>query len=117
MLVVATKYFRGSSFMWMFCEAFYLHRLLAAAFSPDGSLLIFYLIGWALPVLPTALYAGLRATAADADCWMQRSAYEFVLIVPNILSLLANVGFLVYILRVLMTLNKPSEQEPAHYRI
>lgn len=45
-LILVTKYFRVSNYMWMFCESFYLHRLIAAAFVEETSLLIFYLIGW-----------------------------------------------------------------------
>lgn len=29
-----------------FCEGFYLHRLIAAAFAEQKSFIIFYLIGW-----------------------------------------------------------------------
>jgi hypothetical protein len=45
-LLVLTKYSRMTNYMWMFCEGFYLHRLIAAAFAEQKSLLIFYLIGW-----------------------------------------------------------------------
>ncbi|XP_022254741.1 calcitonin gene-related peptide type 1 receptor-like, partial [Limulus polyphemus] len=45
-LFVATKYFRMTSYMWMFCEGFYLHRLITATFTEQKSLVIFYAIGW-----------------------------------------------------------------------
>jgi hypothetical protein len=32
--------------MWMFCEGFYLHRLISAAFAEERSLILFYAIGW-----------------------------------------------------------------------
>jgi len=46
LLLILTKYSRMTNYMWMFCEGFYLHRLIAAAFAEQKSLLVFYLIGW-----------------------------------------------------------------------
>ncbi|GFS55228.1 g_PROTEIN_RECEP_F2_4 domain-containing protein [Nephila pilipes] len=45
-LFILTKYFRMTNYMWMFCEGFYLHKLIAAAFAEQKNLLMFYLIGW-----------------------------------------------------------------------
>lgn len=35
-----------TNFMWMFCEGFYLHKLIAAAFAEQKNLIMFYIIGW-----------------------------------------------------------------------
>jgi len=32
--------------MWMFCEGFYLHRLISNAFAEERNLMLFYVIGW-----------------------------------------------------------------------
>jgi len=32
--------------MWMFCEGFYLRRLIANAFAEERNLMLFYVIGW-----------------------------------------------------------------------
>ncbi|KAF4531114.1 hypothetical protein B566_EDAN011139 [Ephemera danica] len=78
LLLLATKYLRLTNYMWMFCEGFYLHRLISAAFVEHNSLLLFYLIGWGLPLLPLSIYVVVRVLedrAADLDglvgaqCW------------------------------------------------
>lgn len=45
-LLILTKYFRMTNYMWMFCEGFYLHKLIAAAFAEQKNLIMFYVIGW-----------------------------------------------------------------------
>ncbi|GBN66110.1 hypothetical protein AVEN_264500-1 [Araneus ventricosus] len=35
-----------TTYMWMFCEGFYLHKLIAASFAEQKSLRMFYFIGW-----------------------------------------------------------------------
>jgi len=32
--------------MWMFCEGFYLRRLISNAFAEERNLVLFYVIGW-----------------------------------------------------------------------
>ena len=45
-LFMLTRYFRMTNYMWMFCEGFYLHRLISAAFAEQKSFVVFYLLGW-----------------------------------------------------------------------
>ncbi|XP_037783496.1 calcitonin receptor-like [Penaeus monodon] len=45
-LLLLTKFCRLASYMWMFCEAFYLHKLVASAFAEQRSLFVYYAIGW-----------------------------------------------------------------------
>ncbi|XP_046397289.1 calcitonin gene-related peptide type 1 receptor-like isoform X2 [Ischnura elegans] len=118
LLLILTKYFRLTNYMWMFCEGFYLHRLIAAAFAEQKSLILFYAIGWGFPVLPTALYAVLRATQADERCWAAPAGeFEWCIILPSILSLLLNAIFLINIIRVLFTkLRAAHANEPSQYR-
>ncbi|GBL72369.1 hypothetical protein AVEN_92748-1, partial [Araneus ventricosus] len=47
-----TKYMRLSTYMWMFCEGFYLHKLIAAAFAEQKGILIFCAIGWGMYINP-----------------------------------------------------------------
>ena len=46
MLVMLTKYFRLTNYTWMFCEGYYLHRLLANTFEEERSLIFILSIGW-----------------------------------------------------------------------
>jgi 7 transmembrane receptor (Secretin family). len=45
-ILLLTKYFRLTNYMWMFCEGFYLHRLISTAFAEEKGLALFYVIGW-----------------------------------------------------------------------
>jgi hypothetical protein len=46
LILLFTKYFRLTNYIWMFCEGFYLHRLISSAFAEERSLVLFYVIGW-----------------------------------------------------------------------
>ena len=45
-LMMLTKYFRLTNYTWMFCEGYYLHRLLANTFEEERSLAFILSIGW-----------------------------------------------------------------------
>lgn len=118
LILLLTKYFRLTNYMWMFCEGFYLHRLISTAFAEERSLILFYVIGWGFPVLPVIVYALLRKIFSDNDCWaLPTDPIEWVLNVPSLLSLLVNMIFLVNIIRVLVIkLRAPHHHEPSQYR-
>ena len=44
--MMLTKYFRLTNYTWMFCEGYYLHRLLANTFEEERSLAFILSIGW-----------------------------------------------------------------------
>ncbi|KAJ8314374.1 hypothetical protein KUTeg_008935 [Tegillarca granosa] len=58
-------YLKCASYTWMFCEGFYLHRLMSNAFSPPRSLLSLYALGWGLPLVSSMIYAILRLIYAN----------------------------------------------------
>ena len=45
-LLMQTMYFRLTNFSWMFCEGYYLHRLLANTFEEQRSLVFMLVVGW-----------------------------------------------------------------------
>ncbi|PNF38042.1 hypothetical protein B7P43_G02350 [Cryptotermes secundus] len=118
LILLLTKYFRLTNYIWMFCEGFYLHRLISTAFAEERSLILFYVIGWGFPLLPVLVYALLRKFYSDEDCWaLPTDPSEWVLNVPSLLSLLVNMVFLVNIIRVLVIkLRAPHHHEPSQYR-
>ncbi|XP_067005328.2 calcitonin gene-related peptide type 1 receptor isoform X2 [Anabrus simplex] len=119
LLLAVTKYLRSSNYMWMFCEGFHLHRLISVAFASEGSFLIFYLIGWGIPIVPTTIYVILRILYHDSACWMEENPYyEWILLVPNLLSLLVNMVLLTDIVRIMVTVARRSvhHQEAPNYR-
>ncbi|KAG8178865.1 hypothetical protein JTE90_018560 [Oedothorax gibbosus] len=117
-LSILTRYFRMTNYMWMFCEGFYLHKLIAAAFAEQKNLIMFYMIGWVFPVLPVGIYAILRKTTEDEKCWaLPVESYEWIMNAPNLASLLVNAIFLCNIIRVLVTkLRATHSNEPSQYR-
>ncbi|XP_071447508.1 calcitonin gene-related peptide type 1 receptor-like, partial [Hetaerina americana] len=108
-LHVTLQYSMVASYFWMFCEGLYLHTLLAVAFvSAEGRVILAILsaVGWVLPAVLTALYAGLRI-AGPADetehCWINETRFVWVLSGPVCASMIANLVFLVNIVRLLLT--------------
>jgi len=45
-LYTFNRYARTSNYFWMFCEGFYLHRLILHAFHVPKTLTWYYIIGW-----------------------------------------------------------------------
>ncbi|XP_022240470.1 calcitonin gene-related peptide type 1 receptor-like isoform X1 [Limulus polyphemus] len=117
-LFVTTKYFRMTSYMWMFCEGFYLHKLIVAAFAEQKSLVSFYVIGWGFPIIPVGIYAILRKTLKDERCWViPMETYEWVMHGPYLVSLALNLAFLCNIIRGLVTkIRATHPNEPSQYR-
>ncbi|XP_022237603.1 calcitonin gene-related peptide type 1 receptor-like isoform X2 [Limulus polyphemus] len=118
MLLILKNYFRMTTYMWMLCEGFYLHKLIAAAFAEQKNLLMFYIIGWIFPLLPISIYGIIRKILADDNCWaIPEERYEWIMNTPNLLSLLLNLAFLCNIIRVLVTkLRAAHTNEPSQFR-
>ena len=45
-ILMLSKYFRLTNYTWMYCEGYYLHRLLANTFEEERSIKVILLIGW-----------------------------------------------------------------------
>ncbi|OXA58279.1 Calcitonin gene-related peptide type 1 receptor [Folsomia candida] len=84
-----------------------LHKLIAAAFAEQKSLIVFHLLGWVFPIFPTVIYTVYRIGWANSNCWVvPEEAWEWV-----------NALFLINIIRVLVTkLRATHAQEPSQYR-
>ncbi|ESP04967.1 hypothetical protein LOTGIDRAFT_109332, partial [Lottia gigantea] len=110
-------YCKSTNYVWMFCEGFYLHRLISNAFKPPKSLYPLYLTGWGLPMIYSVIYAALRASLANESCWAKSfGQYEWIIYAPNLLCLVVNLFFLCNILRVLVTQLQTHPNEPSHFR-
>lgn len=120
LLLMLTKYFRLTNYTWMFCEGYYLHRLLANTFEEERSLTFILSVGWGLPLVPCLLYGLLRLTIEDSECWALPASdawVEWIYMGPGLGCILANFVFFVNIFRILVTkLRAPHANEPAHFR-
>ncbi|KAK2706359.1 calcitonin gene-related peptide type 1 receptor-like isoform X2 [Artemia franciscana] len=117
-LLLLTRYFRLTNYAWMFCEGLYLHRLITAAFVENNSLMIYYVLGWGLPLIPVTIYACFRVAFDDVKCWIVPVEHlEWIFYAPALFSLLVNFSFLVNIIRILVRkLRNTQADEPSQYR-
>ncbi|KAL3199129.1 hypothetical protein MRX96_014094 [Rhipicephalus microplus] len=117
-LYTLSRYFRLCQYAWMFCEGFYLHKLIASAFAEQKSLLIFYVVGWGCPAVFVSISAILRAVRAGHPCWMDNvEGYNWITLAPGLFCLFANFIFLCNIIRVLVTkLRSTHANEPSQFR-
>ncbi|XP_053374642.1 calcitonin gene-related peptide type 1 receptor-like [Mercenaria mercenaria] len=110
-------YFASTNYSWMFCEGFYLYRLISNAFSPPKRLLFLYLAGWGIPFIYCGTYAVIRIATANKSCWaIGLGDKEWIIYAPNLACLMVNVFFLCSILRILLTQLQAHPNEPSHFR-
>ncbi|CAG5116911.1 unnamed protein product, partial [Candidula unifasciata] len=119
LLILFIRYAEQASFMWMFMEGFHLHRLLVRAFSVPKTLFPYYIFGFGFPVLPVGLYAIIRGIHENLNknCWIERAeGYEWILAVPSLVVLAANVIFLLRIVYIMVRQLEPHPNEPSNFR-
>ncbi|XP_061179477.1 calcitonin gene-related peptide type 1 receptor-like [Saccostrea echinata] len=110
-------YFKCCCYTWMFCEGFYLHRLMSNAFSPPSSLLPIYVLGWTIPLVSSSIYGVLRGIYNDESCWAYGyNNFEWIFDAPNVVFLVLNLVFLTNILRILLTQLQSHPNEPGNFR-
>ncbi|XP_042209098.1 calcitonin gene-related peptide type 1 receptor-like [Homarus americanus] len=105
-LHIFLHYFMVANYCWMFSEGLYLHTLLVVAFVSEERLMKwFYLLGWGAPGLIVTVYAAIRGSSSSdtKHCWIDESHYTLILSTPVCISILANLVFLINIVRVLVT--------------
>ncbi|KAK0070565.1 calcitonin gene-related peptide type 1 receptor, partial [Biomphalaria pfeifferi] len=110
-------YFSCTTYVWMFCEGFYLHRLISNAFKPPKSLIFLYAIGWGFPLAYSGLYGILRLIYDNEICWVKSSGeLQWIIFAPNLCCLIVNLFFLCNILRILLTQLQSHPNEPSNFR-
>ncbi|XP_075210747.1 calcitonin gene-related peptide type 1 receptor-like isoform X2 [Lycorma delicatula] len=105
-LHVLVQYFLVATYLWMFCEGLYLHTLLVVTFLAESRVMpLLYLIGWGVPAVLVSIYAFLRSSLKEErqHCWIHESLYSWTLSGPVCVSMLANLIFLINIVRLLLT--------------
>ncbi|XP_053119447.1 parathyroid hormone/parathyroid hormone-related peptide receptor isoform X2 [Hemicordylus capensis] len=98
-------YFLATNYYWILVEGLYLHSLIFMAFFSEKKYLWgFTLFGWGLPAVFVMIWATLRATLADTECWdLSASYFKWFIQVPILTSVLANFILFIKIIRVLAT--------------
>ncbi|GFS10866.1 PDF receptor-like, partial [Elysia marginata] len=101
------EYTRTVKFMWMFLEGFYLHNMIAVSvFSGKPNYIIYFLIGWGVPIWITILWVIPMELLSDSKtrCWFGYYANPLVWIIqgPRTAIMVINLFFLLNIIRVLV---------------
>nr|XP_024217979.1 calcitonin gene-related peptide type 1 receptor-like [Halyomorpha halys] len=115
-LHVLLQYLMVANYLWMFCEGLHLHLALVVVFvKDDNAMRWFYFIGWFLPAILAGIYALVRSSYPDetSQCWLSESHTQWILTVPVLLSMLASLGFLINVVRVLLTKLHCNSANPA----
>ncbi|KAM7349820.1 pigment-dispersing factor receptor isoform 2-T7 [Cochliomyia hominivorax] len=105
---VLLEYAKTAMFMWMFIEGWYLHNMVTVTvFQGRFPYELFFLVGWGMPVLMTAIWATCTAiyyAPSTHDCWWNYNLtpYYWILEGPRIIVITINFGFLLNIIRVLV---------------
>ncbi|CAL4174508.1 unnamed protein product, partial [Meganyctiphanes norvegica] len=105
-LIAASICSRMATINWMFVEGLFLHsRLTSNVFDSGAPFILYYTIGWGLPVGFTSGWAIVMYMNYHEDCWhnFAKEPYVFIVVAPMITALLINLLFLINIIRILVT--------------
>ncbi|KAL8612207.1 hypothetical protein ACOMHN_048306 [Nucella lapillus] len=106
MLTSLDHYMVAANFAWMFVEGLFLHnRLAISVFSSEAPFALFYLIGWGIPGVLTVTWSTLMHFHNHETCWSYytQSPLIFIVYAPIMVALVVNLGFLINIIRILVT--------------
>ncbi|CAL8137234.1 unnamed protein product [Orchesella dallaii] len=95
-----------ASINWMFIQGLYLHgKVTTNVFDRKPPFKLYYLIGWVLPLLLVVFYAVTEEVLYPIQCWKDYSERSeiWILLGPMIVALLANLLFLINIMRIMLT--------------
>ncbi|OXA51482.1 Corticotropin-releasing factor receptor 1 [Folsomia candida] len=95
-----------TSIHWMFLQGVYLHgKLTTNVFDKGTPFKIYYAVGWGLPLVLICSWASAMEMFHPVECWKDYSdqPYIWVLLGPMICALVANLLFLINIMRILLT--------------
>ncbi|XP_063596156.1 PDF receptor-like [Penaeus indicus] len=114
---VLLEYARTAMFMWMFIEGLYLHnKITVTVFQHRFYYSVYHAVGWGVPILMTAAWAGVTATHfGNSRCWWgyNFTAYFWILEGPRLSVISLNMIFLLNIIRVLVTKLRQSNSSEA----
>ncbi|XP_076439595.1 corticotropin-releasing factor receptor 1-like [Babylonia areolata] len=106
MLTSLDHYMVAANFAWMLVEGLFLHnRLAISVFSSDAPFALFYVIGWGVPGVLTVTWSTLMHFHNQETCWSfyTQSPLIFIVYAPIMVALVVNLGFLINIIRILVT--------------
>ncbi|KAK9397056.1 PTH2R: Parathyroid hormone 2 receptor [Crotalus adamanteus] len=102
-VVTVFLYFLATNHYWILVEGLYLHSLIFMAFLSNKSYLwALTLIGWGSPAVFVSIWAGVRASLADTQCWdLSAGNMKWIYQVPILAAIMVNFFLFLNIVRVL----------------
>ncbi|KAI1242513.1 hypothetical protein IHE44_0000043 [Lamprotornis superbus] len=84
-------YFLATNYYWILVEGLYLHSLIFMAFFSEKKYLWgFTLFGWGLPAVFVTVWASVRATLADTECWdLSAGNLKWIIQVPILAAIVS----------------------------
>ncbi|XP_009094834.2 parathyroid hormone/parathyroid hormone-related peptide receptor-like [Serinus canaria] len=102
-VVTLFLYFLATNHYWILVEGLYLHSLIFMAFlSNKNYLWVLIIIGWGLPAVFVSIWASVRASLADTQCWdLSAGNMKWIYQVPILAAVMVNFFLFLNIIRVL----------------
>ncbi|NWT56982.1 PTH1R protein, partial [Erythrocercus mccallii] len=102
-VVTLFLYFLATNHYWILVEGLYLHSLIFMAFLSNKSYLwVLIIIGWGLPAVFVSIWASVRASLADTQCWdLSAGNMKWIYQVPILAAIVVNFFLFLNIVRVL----------------
>ncbi|CAM5178218.1 unnamed protein product [Eretmochelys imbricata] len=102
-VVTLFLYFLATNHYWILVEGLYLHSLIFMAFlSNKNYLWVLTIIGWGLPAVFVSVWASVRASLADTQCWdLSAGNMKWIYQVPILAAIVVNFVLFLNIVRVL----------------
>ncbi|KFV20006.1 Parathyroid hormone/parathyroid hormone-related peptide receptor, partial [Tauraco erythrolophus] len=102
-VVTLFLYFLATNHYWILVEGLYLHSLIFMAFlSNKNYLWVLIIIGWGLPAVFVSVWASVRASLADTQCWdLSAGNLKWIYQVPILAAIVVNFFLFLNIVRVL----------------
>ncbi|KAM7081890.1 parathyroid hormone/parathyroid hormone-related peptide receptor-like [Ciconia maguari] len=102
-VVTLFLYFLATNHYWILVEGLYLHSLIFMAFlSNKNYLWVLIIIGWGLPAVFVSVWASVRASLADTECWdLSAGNMKWIYQVPILAAIVVNFFLFLNIVRVL----------------
>nr|XP_053633517.1 parathyroid hormone/parathyroid hormone-related peptide receptor-like isoform X2 [Cherax quadricarinatus] len=120
-MICVWQYFILANYSWLLMEGLYLHSLIFMALFTDSSAITLYvLLGWGLPLGCVGIWATLRASLDDTNCWTVHNIqwiFWVCIRAPVAISNLINFFFFLNVVRVLiLKLRSSISTESMKYR-
>ncbi|XP_077170389.1 parathyroid hormone/parathyroid hormone-related peptide receptor-like isoform X1 [Paroedura picta] len=96
-------YFLATNHYWILVEGLYLHSLIFMAFLSNKTYLwALTLIGWGVPAVFVSIWASVRASLADTQCWdLSAGHMKWIYQTPILAAIVVNFFLFLNIVRVL----------------